>query len=67
MPLEINQDVLRLEIAIDNIVRVQVLKSQQYLSDDYPSIIFDKTLLLAQMVEKFTNRAKLKHKMEILL
>ena len=66
MTVEVNENVLGLEISIHDLMRVKMLKSKDNLSNNYSGIVLRKSLVLAQVKEKLTSRAKLKHEVKIL-
>ena len=52
--LGVDQNVLRLQISVDDVLLVQVLKSQHHLGCVEPSLVLVEASLSAQEVEKFS-------------
>lgn len=60
MPVFINQQVLRLQITIDNVLTMHVTKSQQYFANVKHCHVITKSAIFPQSIEQLTSRTILK-------
>ena len=65
--VDIYQDILRLDVSVDNILIMQVLKTEQQLRKIKSSLLFCELLDFAQMEEHLTASAHVHHEEELLL
>lgn len=67
MAIDIDEDVLRFDISVDDVLSVQVFKPEQQLCEVEPSLILCKLLHLTQMEEHLASSTQVHHEEELCL
>ena len=65
MAVDVNEYILRLNIPINNVMRMQILKSKEQLGKIKASLLFGEFLNLTQMEEHFTASTEVHHEKEL--
>jgi len=58
MPILIDQNILRLEIPVQNLLRVQILDGQQYFCKQHFGLSYSKSSIFRSVIEQLPTRAK---------
>lgn len=67
MPIDIYENVLRFQIPIQHILRMDVLQAEQHLRKVEPCLLLRKPRLALKQIEQLATRAKVDHKVQVLL
>lgn len=66
MAIDVNENILWLQVAVQNVLRVNVFETQQNFCEVETGLRLGKPLLALEEVEEFPSRAKVRHEVHAL-
>ena len=67
MPIDVNKDILWLQVTIEHVLIMDVLKAQEYLCEIKLSFCLGEQTLVLEQIEEFTARTEVHHEMQVIL